>query len=152
MTETEGADTHRSVQKPSLAVQKGQTFHPPNPGAPRHAVPRARPQQATKDRSSKLARSRYPKDGPEGNSRTVLHCAHRTSTVSSCAFCKQEGWSGCSPLTLLRPRVARAQETHRAIPPPAGGLCQQPARGLACSLGLSCLCGLSGSLVDGGRG
>ena len=54
---------------------------------------------------------------PEGNSQTVLHCAHWTSTVSSCAFCEQEGWSGCSPLTLLRPRVARAQGTHWAIPP-----------------------------------
>src|SRR6185295_2645724 len=30
---------------------------------------------------------------------------------------------------LLRPRVARAQGTHRAIPPPAGGLYQQPASG-----------------------
>jgi hypothetical protein len=28
---------------------------------------------------------------------------------------------------LLRPRVARAQGTHRAIPSPAGGLSQQPA-------------------------
>ena len=27
---------------------------------------------------------------------------------------------------LLRPRVARAQGTHRAILPPAGGLYQQP--------------------------
>ncbi len=35
---------------------------------------------------------------------------HRTSTVSSCAFCEQEGWSGGSPLPLLRPRVARAQK------------------------------------------
>jgi hypothetical protein len=30
---------------------------------------------------------------------TVLHCAHRTSTVSSCAFREQEGWSGgCFPI------------------------------------------------------
>jgi hypothetical protein len=27
---------------------------------------------------------------------------------------------------LLRPRVARAQGNHRAIPPPAGGLFQRP--------------------------
>ena len=27
-------------------TQKGQTSHPPNPGAPRRAVPRARPQRA----------------------------------------------------------------------------------------------------------
>ena len=26
-------------------AQKGQTSHPPNPGAPRRAVPRARPQR-----------------------------------------------------------------------------------------------------------
>ena len=39
---------------------------------------------------------------PMGNSRTILHCAHRTSTVSSCAFCEQEGWSGCSPLSSIR--------------------------------------------------
>src|SRR4029077_18665694 len=32
---------------------------------------------------------------PKWNSQTVLHCAHGTSTVSSCAFCEQEGWSGC---------------------------------------------------------
>ena len=29
---------------------------------------------------------------------------------------------------LRRPRVARAQGTHRAIPPPAGGLSQRPAK------------------------
>src|SRR5574341_2266888 len=27
---------------------------------------------------------------------TRLYCAHRTSTVLSCAFCEQEGWSGYS--------------------------------------------------------
>ncbi len=26
-----------------------------------------------------------------GSRQTVLYCAHRTSTVSSCAFCEQEG-------------------------------------------------------------
>jgi len=31
-----------------------------------------------------------------GSGRTVLHCAHRTSTASPCAFCEQEGWSGRS--------------------------------------------------------
>jgi len=33
----------------SQDAQKGQTSHPPNPGAPRRAVPRARPQRV-KDR------------------------------------------------------------------------------------------------------
>jgi len=31
-----------------------------------------------------------------GSSQAVLHCAHRMSTVSSCAFCEQEEWSGYS--------------------------------------------------------
>jgi len=48
MKDTQGPDTHRLVHKPSQAVQKGQTSHPPNPGAPRRAVPRARLQQATR--------------------------------------------------------------------------------------------------------
>src|SRR5512147_1746836 len=52
----------------------------------------------------------------QGSSQTVLHRAHRTSTVVSCTFCEHKGWSGCSPSVLLRPRVARAQGTHRAIP------------------------------------
>ena len=34
---------------------------------------------------------------PKGSSQTFLHCAHRTSTVLSCAFREQEGWSGRSP-------------------------------------------------------
>ena len=40
---------------------------------------------------------------PQGSRRTVFHCAHRTSTVSSCAFCEQERWFGGSlPLSHLR--------------------------------------------------
>ncbi len=31
-------------------AQKGQTFHPPNPGAPRRAIPQARPQRAKRRR------------------------------------------------------------------------------------------------------
>jgi len=50
MTDTQGLDTHRPVQKPSQAVQKGQISHLPNPGAPGRAVPRARPQQAMRQR------------------------------------------------------------------------------------------------------
>jgi len=59
-----------------------------------------------------LARTRAFKFSPlrpKGSSRTVLHCAHRTSTVSLCAFCEQEGWSGCSTPTLL----GRALREHR---------------------------------------
>jgi hypothetical protein len=33
-------------------AQKGQTSHPPNPGAPRRAVPRARPQRAKRRRGT----------------------------------------------------------------------------------------------------
>jgi len=46
-------------------AQKGQTSHPPNPGAPRRALSHARPQRATKDDPSKLARVRCPQDGPD---------------------------------------------------------------------------------------
>jgi hypothetical protein len=34
-----------------------------------------------------------------GSGQAVLHCAHRTSTASSCAFCEQEGWAGYSRLS-----------------------------------------------------
>jgi len=73
-------------------------FHPPpTPGAPRRAL--------------------YPWQGPsnslyfflEGVAEAALYCAHRTSTVSPCAFCEQKGhlaapspsfrfrapWKGC---------------------------------------------------------
>ena len=43
-----------------------------------------------------------------GVAEAALYCAHRTSTVSSCVFCEQEG--------------------HLAAPSPAGGLFQHPAR------------------------
>src|SRR2546426_10531200 len=52
----------------------------------------------------------------KGNGQTILHCVHRTSTVSSCAFCEQEGWSGHSLPILRRPRVARAQKIIRLHP------------------------------------
>ena len=35
--------------------------------------------------------SRLARLAKRGSSQTALHCAHRTSTVSSRAFCKQEG-------------------------------------------------------------
>lgn len=39
---------------------------------------------------------------PRGSRPAVLHCAHGTSTFSSCAFCEQEGLSGGSlPSSLL---------------------------------------------------
>jgi hypothetical protein len=41
-----------------------------------------------------------------GSSQTFLHCAHRTSTVLSCAFCEHKGWSGLFPLLLLNACLA----------------------------------------------
>jgi hypothetical protein len=44
--------------------------------------------------------------------KAALYCAHRTSTFRACAFCEQEVDQAAHPI-LLRPRVARAQETNR---------------------------------------
>jgi len=66
MTDTQGPDTHRLVHKPSQAVQKGQISHPPNPGAPGRAVPRARPQQAMRRRVLSVVRE------PLSAARTML--------------------------------------------------------------------------------
>ena len=64
----------------------------------------ARPQRANNDGHSELARVRCP----------------RMARMSLPLRASNEG--------LLRPRVARAQETHRAIPPFADGFFQHPAR------------------------
>ncbi|HZC82516.1 MAG TPA: hypothetical protein VE222_12520, partial [Nitrospiraceae bacterium] len=53
--------------------------HSPYPLA-RRDVPRA---QARAFQSSSLL--------VEGVAKVALHCAHRTSTISPCAFCEQEG-------------------------------------------------------------
>jgi hypothetical protein len=49
----------------------------------------------------------------KGAVEAALYCAHRTSTVSPCAFCEQEGQPDRSLPILLSVRVARAQETNR---------------------------------------
>ena len=68
------------------------------------------PTRARRDALFIQARAfRFSPPCPKRSRQTVLHCAHRTSTASSCAFCEQEGWSGGSPPTLLRPRVPRAK-------------------------------------------
>jgi len=41
-------------------ARKGRCSHPPNPGAPRRASPQVRPQWATENGSSKLARLHFP--------------------------------------------------------------------------------------------
>jgi len=84
-------------------AQKGQPSHSPNPSAPRRAFSQARPQQVTKDGSSKLA---------------CLPCP-LMARMSPPLRASNEGF--------LKPRVARAPGTHRAIPPSAGGLFQHPA-------------------------
>src|SRR4029077_7877189 len=66
-----------------------------------------------------LARTRafrYSPLCPKGSTQTVLHCAHRGGTFSSCGLGEQEGWSGCSPPIILRPRVARAPKIIRLHP------------------------------------
>jgi hypothetical protein len=54
----------------------------------------------------------------EEGAKAALYCAHRTSTVSSCAFCEQGGHLATPPPSLLRPRVARAKETN-GLPVPS---------------------------------
>jgi len=81
-----------------------QLSHPPTPDAPRRVLAQAR--------AFLFYQSFYTLTQASG--RIILYCAHRTSTVSPCAFCEQKGWPGRSLLTLLRPRVARAK---RAAPP-----------------------------------
>jgi hypothetical protein len=83
-------------------ARKGRCSHRPNPGAPRRASPQVRSQRAAKNGSSKLARIRFP----------------LMAWISPPLRASNEG--------LLRPRVARAQGTRRAIPPPASGLFQHP--------------------------
>jgi hypothetical protein len=92
------------------AAQKDQTSHPPNPGAPRRALSRQGRSERLRMIPSKLARVPCPWDARmsptprasnedprllipllKGVTKAALHCAHRTSTVSSCAFCEQEG-------------------------------------------------------------
>jgi hypothetical protein len=49
-----------------------------------------------------------------GVAEAALHCAHRTSTFLSCAFCEQERWPGCSP-----PRPSEAARCTRDNSSPA---------------------------------
>jgi hypothetical protein len=52
----------------------------------------------------------------EGVAEAALYCAHRTSTVSSCAFCEQEGHLG-TPSPSFRGRTFREQEDDQATSP-----------------------------------
>jgi hypothetical protein len=76
----------------------------PQPWRVETRIPRTRPQQVNNDGHSELACIRCP----------------RMARMSLPLRASNEG--------LLRPRVARAQGTHRAIPSPAGGLFQHSVR------------------------
>jgi hypothetical protein len=116
-----------SSKKPTFSLfQPRRISHPPNPPIASQSISRAVP----------LARARVSSVPylPKRSRQTGLQCAHRTSTVSSCAFCEQEGWSGGSLPILLRPRVARAQKIIRLHPlrvPRAGGRPGCPSHPLA---------------------
>jgi len=79
------------------------TFSPAHPLA-RQGVPSARA-RAFQDSSSLV----------KGSAKAALHCAHRTSTVSSCAFCEQEGRLA-APSSSFSGHVARAQKIIRLHP------------------------------------
>ena len=68
---------------------------------PTRAFPgRALREHRSPNRPSSSHPSPYLHLALKGSCQTILHCAHGTSTVSSCAFCEQEGWSGSSPSPL----------------------------------------------------
>ena len=75
--------------------------HPPALDAPRRFLAQARPFFS--------CHSSYTLT--QGSGQIILYCAHRTSTVSSCAFCEQEGWSGRSLPSLPRARAPGAKRS-----------------------------------------
>jgi hypothetical protein len=84
-------------------------FHPPDPSIASQSISRDVP-------LARVRAFRFSPLCPKGSSQTVLYCAHRGSTFRSCGLGEQKGWSGYSPPTLRRPRVARAQEINRLHP------------------------------------
>ena len=76
-------------------AQKGQT----SPAQPRRAKTRFIPSEDLQ----------FPIPPFRGVAEAALYCAHRTSTVSPCAFCEQEGHLAAPFPSLPRPRVARAR-------------------------------------------
>jgi hypothetical protein len=94
---------------------KNATFSPAHPLA-RQDVPYA---QA---RVFQFAKPQF-----KGVAEAALYCAHRTSTVSPCAFCEQEGHLA----TPFPSFLGRALREHRGLTGPslpAGGLFQHPAK------------------------
>ena len=98
-----GLHVRDSKRTPLRDAQKGQTSHPPNPGAPSCGLVPSKAATSDQRWLSMLAHLRCP----------------LMARMSPPLRASNEG--------LLRPRVARAQGTHRATPPPAGGLFQHPA-------------------------
>jgi hypothetical protein len=137
-------------------AQKGQASHPPSPGAPRRAFPQARPQRtitllrgAWDDPS--CARHSHPPThwhaetchlpwrGPsdflpflEEVAEAALYCAHRTSIVSPCAFCEQEGHLA-APSSFFSSRALREHRDRPSYPISLFSI-------LLCSLRLSRAC------------
>ena len=83
----------------------------------------SQPQQSVAGKSTATAfaypstdRSSISTASTTGSRQTVLHCAHRATTVSSWGLCEQEGWSGGSPFPS---QGARSGSTGPAWVPPA---------------------------------
>ena len=67
----------------------------------------------------------FPKPLLKGVAEAALYCAHRTSTVSSCAFCEQEGHLAAPAPSF---RACAFREHFRYPLPIGGGLVDLPLR------------------------
>jgi hypothetical protein len=145
-TDTQGLDTRRPVQKPQQAVQKGQTFHPPTPAVipPSHPES-AKTDSSPMDAPFRgQGRSKRPKIVLPSSLVYGIQRMTRMSPPLRAFFqfpqylfkgslvdprlrasnehilivrVPRAGGRPGYPFHLLRPRVARAQGTHWAIPP-----------------------------------
>ena len=114
--------TARVQRGPSEAARCASTEDHQAPSLPFH-----RGGSASKNSTRPLsACSRLACFSSKGSSRTVFHCAHRTSTVLSCAFCEQEGWFGYSlPPPLFAKnwkRFVKMRRTRASLRKDPGGL------------------------------
>jgi hypothetical protein len=74
----------------------------------RYSMLRITQQGLTVFRLNRRFRLYGPCAPPKGVTKAALYCAHRTSTVSSCAFCEQEGHLA-TPFPSFRGRALRGQ-------------------------------------------
>ena len=120
---------------------KRRPSHPPNPGAPRRAVPRRKaaaiyhllrggwddpncaqysthPALSAPRRALSRARAfQFPIPPFKGVAKAALNCAHRTSTVSPCAFCEQGGHLA-APCPSFGGRALREHRDRPSYPAP----------------------------------